>query len=160
VIRQGLLAALALLALPARAEEACTPVVQALLRLGDAPQYHWTMRATTPKRRRPMEREQIVLGDVVYLTPDEGRWMRQQLSRADRAARMQAELARTPPEACTREPGDKAAMVVYTYHQGTARKRIWIGAADGLPHDLSTTPTSSPRSIDHGPLRGHKGVPA
>lgn len=138
MIRQGLLAALALLALPARAEGACTPVVQALLRLGDAPQYHWTMRATTPKRRRPMEREQIVLGDVVYLTPDEGRWMRQQLSRADRAARMQAELARTPPEACTREPGDKAAMVVYTYHQGTARKRIWIGAADGLPHDFTS----------------------
>ncbi len=121
---------------PSRADP-CAPVVQALQRLGEAAQYRWSMQATTPKRRRPMEREQIVIGDMVYLTPDNGRWMRQRMGPAERSSRMADELARSPPQACQAEPGetrDNAAMLVYAYRQGDAAKRIWIGAADAMPH--------------------------
>ena len=139
-----------------RAEDnaGCAKVVAALQALGNAPHYHWIVKATSPARRRPMEREQIVIGDAVYMTPDEGRWMRQQIARTERASRMADELARSPPADCrlagtetlaaseaaaASETGDGAPMLVYDFRQGAADKRIWIGSADGLPHRFTSS---------------------
>jgi hypothetical protein len=133
---------------PAVAEDGdpCRPVVQALQALGMAPRYHWSMTATTPGRRRPMEREQVVIDDVVYLTPDEGgKWMKVQLTVAERGQRLAQELARNPVSACRQVgPSDEVSgvsTVLYVYHQGNASttegpeadKHIWVGTEDGLP---------------------------
>ncbi len=131
---------------------ACQPVVQALQALGVAPRYHWSLSATTPGRRRPMEREQIVIDDIVYLTPDEGgKWMRVQMTVAERVQRLAQELARNPVSTCRQEgPSDEIAgvsTVLYTYHQGNASttegpeadKHIWVGAQDGLPRLFKAT---------------------
>ena len=155
-----------LLACPAMSQESgstdCAPVVRALQALGAAPRYHWTMSATTPARRRPLEHEEIVLGDEVYLTPDNGRWAKSRVSLPERVARMADELARNPVVDCRAagtEVKDGVATQVYTYRQGAAAaqanpegipkegldpearpglKRIWIGAEDGLPHFFSS----------------------
>jgi hypothetical protein len=137
---------------PATAQEGpgadCAPVLAALQGMGAAPRYHWTMSAKTPTRRRPFEREQIVLDDVVYLTPDNGRWMKQQITAAERMARMADDIARNPIGDChlaAREEVGRAPMLVYTYRQGavvgegTPSKRIWIGAEDNLPHAFTST---------------------
>lgn len=130
----------------ATGDAACGVVLQALHSMGAAPRYHWKMSATTPARRRPVEREQVVLDDVVYMTPDEGRWMKQRILPAERAARMADEVARHPVSFCHSlgtEGVGNTAMAVYEYRQGgeaaaaggdSATKRIWIGVQDGLPH--------------------------
>ncbi len=118
----------------------CSVVQGALQRMGAAARYRWKMSATTPARRRPFEREQVVLDDIVYLTPDEGRWMKERITAAERVARMADELARNPISDCRLAGKDTlggAAMLTYTYRQGAGAadaKRIWIGVADGLPH--------------------------
>ncbi len=127
----------------------CKAVEDALHRLGAAARYHWKMSATTPARRRPFEREEVVLDDIVYVTPDEGRWMKERITAPERVARMADELARNPIRDCRligRDTRDGRAMLTYAYRQGSgaaqrgdtggeaAAKRIWIGAADGLPH--------------------------
>ncbi len=132
----------------------CAPVLQALSALGAAPRYHWTLSARTPARRRPFEREQIVLGDLVYATPDNGRWMKNRVTADERAARMADELARHPPERCRAEPSetrDGTPMRVYAYNQGAAEKRIWVGAEDGLPHALTSSegPVSVTTRVDY-----------
>lgn len=144
----GALAALAG-AYPAAAQEGagadCAPVLAALQGMGAAPRYHWTMSARTPTRRRPFEREQIVLDDIVYLTPDNGRWMKQQIPVSDRAARMADDLARNPVSECRQagtESVDGVPMRIYAYRQGAGEgtpKRIWIGEEDNLPHAFRTT---------------------
>ena len=124
---------------------ACGVVQGALQRMGAAARYHWKMSATTPTRRRPLEREQVVLDDIVYLTPDEGRWMKERITPAERVARMADELARNPISDCRPEGKDTLgglAMLTYSYRQGAeaakgedaGTKRIWIGVEDGLPH--------------------------
>lgn len=153
-----------LLSFPALAQEKgsadCAPVVQALQALGSAHQYHWTMSATTPARRRPLEHEEIVLGDEVYLTPDNGRWAKTHVTLPQRVARMADELARDPVVDCHlvgNEVKDGLATQVYTYRQGAAEaqpspeaipkegaerpglKHIWIGAEDGRPHFFSSS---------------------
>ena len=152
---------------PAMAQESgpadCAPVVRALQALGSAPRYHWTMSATTPARRRPLEHEEIVVGDEVYLTPDNGRWAKTRVTIPERVARVAEELARNPVVDCHAagtEVKDGVATQVYTYRQGPAAaqanpdavpkagldpeakpglKRIWIGADDGLPHFFSSS---------------------
>jgi hypothetical protein len=139
---------------PAAAQDSdpCKPVLQALQALGAAPRYHWSMTATTPGRRRPMEREQVVIDDVVYLTPDEGgKWMKVQITLAERGHRVTEELAHNPVSACRQlGPSDEVggvSTVLYTYHQGNASttegpeadKRIWVGAQDGLPRLFKAT---------------------
>ena len=123
-------------------EAACAPILHALRALATAPRYHWTMSATTPGRRRPVEREQVVIGDIVYLTPDEGRWMKQRIAAPERASRMEDELARSPPRDCgpgEAEARDGVPMLAYGYRQGTAQKRIWVGVADGLPRFFTSS---------------------
>jgi hypothetical protein len=153
-----------LLSFPALAQEngstECAPVVRALQALGAAHQYHWTMSATTPARRRPLEHEEIVLDDDVYLTPENGRWAKTHLTLQQRTARMADELARDPIVDCQlvgNEVKDGIATQVYTYRQGSAStqaspdaspkegadrpglKHIWIGAEDGRPHFFSSS---------------------
>ncbi len=134
---------------------ACASVTQALRGLGNAPHYHWTVKATSPARRRPMEREQIVIGDIVYLTPDEGRWMKQRITRTERSARMDDEISRNPLSECRvsgQESRGGSALVVYDYKQAGADKRIWIAAADGLPHLFTSSepPVAVTMSVDYG----------
>lgn len=143
IVLAGALAALAGASAAAQEGEGgdCAPVLAALHGMGAAPRYHWTMSARTPTRRRPFEREQIVFDDVVYVTPDQGRWMKQQITAAERAARIGEELARNPIRQCrlagTEEVGG-APMRVYVYRQGPGEegeaKRIWVGQDDNLPH--------------------------
>lgn len=130
----------------ATSDAACDAVLQALQRMGAAPHYHWKMSATTPARRRPVEREQVVLDDMVYMTPDEGRWMKQHISLAERVARIADEVARHPISSCHllgTELVGNTTLAIYGYRQSVeaaaaggdgAAKRIWIGVQDGLPH--------------------------
>ena len=135
--------------------DACARVTQALRGLGNAPHYHWTVKATSPARRRPMEREQVVIGDVVYLTPDEGRWMKQRITRTERSARMDDEISRNPPSQCRvsgQETSGGTALVVYDYKQAGIDKRIWIATEDGLPHLFTSSepPVAVTMSVDYG----------
>ena len=128
--------------------------MRALHGLGTAPQYHWTVKATSPTQRRPMEREQIVVGDVVYLTPDEGRWTKQRITPTERAARMDDEIRRNPPSECRisgQETRGGGAMAVYDYKQAGADKRIWVATADGLPHFFTSSepPVTVTMSVDY-----------
>ena len=145
---------------PAAGEE-CAAVVSALTAMAAASRYHWSMSAVTPTRRRPLAREQVVMGDIVYMTPDEGLWMRQLIPLAERATRMAQELARAPLTRCRRLGDDRLGDVpvtLYGYDQGASgdrgasgtgpeaadpegapAKRIWIGTQDGLPHLLKAT---------------------
>lgn len=141
-------------AVAAEGGEACTKVVEALHALGEAARYHWTMSATTPTRRRPMRREQVVIDDIVYLTPDNGRWMKQRIDRADRAARMATEIAQKPVADCRAEgteTRDNIVMSMYAYRQGEAAKRIWVGAADSLPYYFTSDepPVSVTMRVDY-----------
>ncbi len=134
-------------AAPAAAQDdPCKPVLQALQSLAVAPRYHWSMSATMVGRRRPMEREQVVIDDIVYLTPDEGgKWMKVQMTVAQRGQRLTEELTRHPVSACHQVgPSDELSgisTVLYAYRQGNAStadgpeadKHIWVGAQDGLP---------------------------
>ena len=102
-----------------------------------------------------MEREQIVIGDIVYLTPDEGRWMKQRITRDERSARMDGEINRSPPSEChlaAEETHDGIAMLVFDYKQAKADKRIWIAAVDGLPHRFTSNepPIVVTMSVDYG----------
>jgi len=135
----------ALLPVAAQEPAPCDAIVSALHGMGTAPQYHWKMAASAPTRRRPLEREQIVIGEIVYMTPDQGRWMKQQISVTARAARMTAELANLPIHDC-KYVGEESLygepMRDYSYFQGTNEgdlgsvKSIWIGSIDRLPHLL------------------------
>ena len=149
-----LLLALAGRAGPAMAQDndACKPVIGALRALGAASKYHWEMIATTPARRRPMQREQIVIDDMVYMTPDEGgKWMKLPITLAQRGERLTKELTDNPVTACRLEgPSDAVSgvpTVSYAYRQGNASttdgpeadKHIWVGAQDGLPRLFKAT---------------------
>jgi hypothetical protein len=158
VLAAGLLTGLTMVGPVSAQDGACAPVLAALQGMGGAPRYHWTMAAKTPTRRRPFEREQIVFDDVVYLTPDQGRWMKQQMPQSDRAARMSEELARNPIGECrliSTESVGGAAMRVYTYVQGGEgtryTKRIWIGEVDNLPHAFAAIqgPVSVTMKVDY-----------
>lgn len=130
----------------------CEPVIRAVKALGAAPRYHWWLTATTPARRRPVEQEEVVLDDDVYLTPDNGRWMKQRIVLAERVERVETELARTPISDCRlvgTDTIDGVPLRLYSYRQGEAplaegdgdalAKRIWVGVEDGLPRYFKAT---------------------
>jgi hypothetical protein len=138
----------------------CGPVLAALNGMGAAPRYRWTVSAKTPNRRRPFEREQIVIDEVVYLTPDQGRWMKQRIPLSERVSRMADELSRNPISDCHLARTDTVngvTMQVYAYRQGSAQagevapKQIWIGADDKLPHAFEATqgPVSITMQVDY-----------
>jgi hypothetical protein len=94
----------------------------------------------------------VVVDDIVYLTPDEGgKWMKVQMTVAQRGQRLAKELASNPVSACRQVgPSDEVAgvsTVLYIYHQGNASttegpeadKHIWVGAQDGLPRLFRAT---------------------
>ena len=126
---------------PALAEgDACAAVMAAAEAIGRVPQYRSVLVATSPTRRRPFEREQIVVGDLIYATSlGAGRWMKLPMSAADREA-LAAGLVRYPPHHCeAAEPAaPDAPMQVYSYRQDvsapdSAGSRLWVGTTDGLP---------------------------
>ena len=108
--------------------------------IGKAPQYRSVLVATSPTRRRPFEREQIVVGDLIYATSlGAGRWMKLPMTASDREA-LAAGLVRYPPHHCeAAEPAaEDAPMRVYLYRQdvsgpNSADSRLWVGMKDGLP---------------------------
>ncbi len=135
------LAALSPPALPAWADEgACAGVMAAARSIGAAPQYRSVLVATSPTRRRPMEREQIVVGDVIYATSlGAGRWMKLPMTASDRES-LAAGLVRYPPHHCDAAEAtvEGAPMRVFSYLQDvsgpdSASSRLWVGAKDGLP---------------------------
>jgi hypothetical protein len=125
--------------------EACAAVARAVEAIGKAERFHSRMHARTPGRRRPVEEEQIVLGDVVYASsPAAGRWVKLPLTATDRRS-FSAGLAARPPRDCrdegTREL-DSKAMRVFSYRQdmpalndaeSAAFSRLWVDDADGRP---------------------------
>jgi hypothetical protein len=144
------LAGLALLgARPAWAAQddsaACAAVVQAVRAVGEAEQFHSRLVAHTPARRRPLEQERFVLGDVVYTnSPAAGRWVKLPMT-AERRRELAAGLETYPPQDCHDHGVETVAgvpMQVFTYHQvlpgedGAAQSiapgRLWV-AADGRP---------------------------
>lgn len=135
-------------AAPARADEApagsdeaaCAAVLAAARAIGTAPRYRSVLVATWPGRRHPVEREDVVVGDLIYTNaPGGGRWVKLPMTQADRD-RLAAGLVRYPPHHC--EAADETVggvpMRVYAYRQDvsgpdSASNRFWVGARDGLP---------------------------
>lgn len=92
-----------------------------------------------------MEREQIVVGDVIYATSlGAGRWMKLPMTASDREA-LAAGLVRYPPHHCdvVDAPGadvmeEGAPTRIFSYRQDvsapdSASSRLWVGTKDGLP---------------------------
>lgn len=128
----------------ATGEAACSAIVRAVHEVGAARQFHSRMVARTPGRRRPVEEERFVLGDVVYAnSPGAGRWIKLPLTETDRRA-LEASFLAHPLRNC-REEGrqdlDGTAVRLFGYQQilpkeageGIAQGRIWIAEADGRP---------------------------
>jgi len=147
-------AALCLAAFPpgfdraAVAEEtaACAAVEKAVRAIGEAERFHSRMLARTPGRRRPMEEEQFVLGDVVYASsPASGRWIKLPLTAEKRSA-LSTGVAGHPPRDCRDDGAAQTAGVatrVYAYSQdlpprdgspgSVAQGRLWVADSDGRP---------------------------
>ncbi|MBO1075449.1 LolA-like protein [Roseomonas marmotae] len=128
----------------ATGEAACGAIARAVHEIGAARQFHSRMVARTPGRRRPVEQERFVLGDVVYAnSPGAGRWIKLPLTEADRDA-LEASFLAHPLQNC-REEGrqdlDGTAVRLFSYQQTLPRDagesvalgRIWIAEADGRP---------------------------
>lgn len=151
--------ALPILARPALAVEdpgGCTPVISAIQAMTAAPRFHWKMSATSPQRRRPSQHEEVVIGDIVYMTPPgEGRWTKLRMTAEERTAFSARQLEQNPPVECRTEQQDATdgtPMRVYSYLQKpgpddkdadggalpTTQSRLWIGADDGLPRRLES----------------------
>lgn len=126
-------------------EAGCTAITAAVQALGAAEQFHSVLVARSPGRRRPMEEERYVIGDVVYAnSPAGGRWVKLPMTAAERQA-LGAGLATYPPHDCHEEGGAEIAGVpvrIYGFRQvlpgpdgsGTSEApgRLWV-AADGRP---------------------------
>lgn len=130
----------------ARAEDAaCAGLMAAARSIGTAPQYRSLLVATSPTRRRPFEREQIVVGDLIYATSTgAGRWMKLPMTASDREA-LAAGLVRYPPHHCEAADPDAAGapMRVFSYRQdvsgpGSASSQLWVGRQDGRPRRLES----------------------
>ncbi len=127
--------------LPAVADDAaCAAIMDAARSIGTAPHYRSVLVATSPTRRRPMEREQIVVDDVIYATSlGAGRWMKLPMTASDREA-LAAGLVRYPPHHCDAADVTDAGgpLRIFTYRQDvsgpdSASSRLWVGTADGRP---------------------------
>lgn len=139
-------AALGTLGAPARADEAtCAAIVAAARSIGQAPQYRSVLVATSPNRRRPVEREQVVVGNTIYAaSAGAGRWMKLPMTAADREG-LAAGLVRYPPHHCevTDQVLEGAVSRVYAYRQDvtgsdSAVTRLWVDGRDGLPRRLES----------------------
>lgn len=128
---------------PARSDKAtCAAVLAAARAIGTAPQYRSVLTATWPGRRRPVEREDVVIGDLIYSNaPGAGRWVKLPMTPADRE-RLAAGLVRYPPHHCEAAEGvevvDGVPVRAYAYRQDvsgpdSAANRLWVGERDGLP---------------------------
>lgn len=130
---------------PAGAQDAtCNAILDAVRRAGEAEQFHSTLLARHPNRRRPVEHERFVIGDVVYInSPAAGRWVKLPMTEADRRS-LGAGLESFPPRDCREEERQEVGgvpMRVYAFHQilpgqngageVQAPGRVWIAAADG-----------------------------
>jgi hypothetical protein len=134
----------------------CEPVRKAIEEMNTSPRFHWKMSATTPNRKRPSRHEEIVIGDIVYMTPPgPGKWMRLKMNAADRAAFSSREMEQSPPVECRLEQIEEVEGVEvqrYAYRQnltppggGTAgsgetvsTSRLWVGSRDGLPRRIES----------------------
>lgn len=129
----------------APAAGACAPVERAVRAIGEAERFHSKLLARTPGRRRPVEEEQFVVGDVVYASsPAAGRWVKLPLTATDRRS-LSASVIAHPPRDCREEGAADiggAAMRVYAYSQDLPRRdgaasvaegRLWVAASDGRP---------------------------
>ena len=143
------LAGLALLgagpALAAEEDAACAGILRAVRAVGQAEQFHSHLVARTPARRRPMEEERFVLGDVVYTnSPAAGRWVKLAMT-AERRRDLSAGLDAYPPGDCHDhgvEALESTPVRVFSYHQvlpgedgapsAMALSRLWV-AEDGRP---------------------------
>lgn len=127
------------------AAEACGAVERAVRTLSESERFHSRVVARTPGRRRPVEEEQFVLGDVVYASsPASGRWVKLPLTAAGRRS-LSAGIAAHPPRDCRDEGArelEGVATRVYAYSQdmpnrdgavSVAAGRLWVAAADGRP---------------------------
>lgn len=137
-------------------EPGCAAITAAMEALGATERFHSVLVARSPGRRRPMEEERFVLGDVVYAnSPASGRWVKLPMTAADRQA-LGAGLAAYPPRDCHEEGKADVAGVpvrVYGFRQilpgqggsGTSEApgRLWV-AEDGRPRRYEG---------EHGPVK-------
>ncbi|WP_425228837.1 hypothetical protein [Sphingomonas sp.] len=122
----------------------CSALLTAARALGAAPQFHSVMVAKAPNRRRPMEREEVVIGQTLYATsPAGGRWMKLPINATGREE-LAAALSRYPPHDCvvTDSTLDGVPVRLHTYRQdvsgpGSAATRLWAGE-DGLPRRIES----------------------
>jgi hypothetical protein len=147
----AILAALALNNAEARGAEtdasddaACASIGRAVHAVSEAERFHSRLEARSPGRRRPMQEERFVLGDVIYTnSPSAGRWVKLPLTPEDRRG-LEAGLVAHPPNACRDEGRQELAGVpvrVYAYRQqmtdqaggGIADGRLWVAEVDGRP---------------------------
>jgi hypothetical protein len=150
VLAVGLLGpAIARSADAAEIEAGCEPVLKAIQAMNSSPRFHWKMSATTPNRKRPSRHEEIVFNDVVYMTPPgPGKWMRMQMTAADRTAFAAREMEQNPIGDCRAgQSEDLGGVEVQTYHyqQRPAQQsavvsasKLWIGTKDGLPRRIES----------------------
>ena len=152
LLRSTLASAAALLALgcgpvqAAPAEPGCAAITEAMAALGAAENFHTKLVARTPGRRRPMEEERFVLGDVVYAnSPASGRWVKLPMTTVERQA-LGAGLVAYPPRDCRDEGVAEVAGVparIYSFRQilpgqggegvSEAPGRLWVAGRDGRP---------------------------
>lgn len=126
------------------ADPACAGLIAAAGTIGTSPQYRSVLVATSPTRRRPVERELVIIGDVIYATtPGNGRWMKLPLTEANRDE-LSSGLVKYPPHGCTesRQDLDGIPMRVFAYRQdvsgpGSAESRLWVGE-DGRPRRIES----------------------
>jgi hypothetical protein len=157
VLATGLLgSAMGRTANAAEIEAGCEPVLKAIQAMNSSPRFHWKMSATTPNRKRPSRHEEVVISDVVYMTPPgPGKWMRLQMTAADRAAFAAREMEQNPIGDCKtgqREDLDGVEAETYHYQQKMAKQssasagsggtvstsKLWIGTKDGLPRRIES----------------------
>jgi len=125
-------------------ESACASIGRAVHAVSEAERFHSKLEARTPGRRRPVQEERFVLGDVVYTnSPGAGRWVKLPLTAEDRRG-LETGLAAHPPSACRDEGRQELGgvpMRVYAYRQqmtdqasgGIADGRLWVAEMDGRP---------------------------
>src|SRR4051812_36759162 len=129
----------------------CEAVVNAIQAMSTTPRFHWKMTATTTNRKRPSRHEEVVIDDIVYMTPPgQGKWMRMRMTAADRAAFAAREMEQNPPSECRMEQRQDLGGVevqTYVYQQNLPQEdsagagsgaavstsKLWVGASDGLP---------------------------
>ncbi len=125
--------------------DACVAIARAVHAVGEAENFHSRLLARTPGRRRPVEEERFVIGDVVYAnSPAAGRWVKLPMTAEERRA-LESGLLAYPPQYCRDEGAHSLEGVAtrrYSYRQtlpganGTttvATGQLWVADTDGRP---------------------------